>query len=236
MNKSENINELAAALSRAQNEMGGAVKDSKNPFFKSNYADLTSVIKTIKQPFVNNGLSYAQFPVTSSGGNGVGVKTILMHLSGQWIEEEFYLPLAKQDPQAAGSAITYARRYSLAALAGIPSVDDDSEASMMRGKPQKEVITVDGSVNEDYSHEAKAKACADAVDNNREALDYIRKHLAIHNGLQEGSEKIKHYEEAMGAWATISQEDQLALWVAPSKYPQEAFFSTLERKQIKQLA
>lgn len=236
MNKSENINELAAALSRAQNEMGGAVKDSKNPFFKSNYADLTSVIKTIKQPFVNNGLSYAQFPVTSSGGNGVGVKTILMHLSGQWIEEEFYLPLAKQDPQAAGSAITYARRYSLAALAGIPSVDDDSEASMMRGKPQEEVITVDGSVNQDYSHETKAKACADAVDNNREALDYIRKHLAIHNGLQEGSEKIKHYEEAMGAWATISQKDQLALWVAPSKYPQEAFFSTLERKQIKQLA
>lgn len=236
MNKSENINELAAALSRAQNEMGGAVKDSKNPFFKSNYADLTSVIKTIKQPFVNNGLSYAQFPVNSSGGNGVGVKTILMHLSGQWIEEEFYLPLAKQDPQAAGSAITYARRYSLAALAGIPSVDDDSEASMMRGKPQEEVITVDGSVNQDYSHETKAKACADAVDRNREALDYMRKHLAIHNGLQEGSEKIKHYEEAMGAWATIPQEDQLALWVAPSKYPQEAFFSTLERKQIKQLA
>lgn len=236
MNKSENINELAAALSRAQNEMGGAVKDSKNPFFKSNYADLTSVIKAIKQPFVNNGLSYAQFPVTSSGGNGVGVKTMLMHLSGQWIEEEFYLPLAKQDPQAAGSAITYARRYSLAALAGIPSVDDDSEASMMRGKFQEEVITVDGSVNQDYSHETKAKACADAVDNNREALDYIRKHLAIHNGLQEGSEKIKHYEEAMGAWATIPQEDQLALWVAPSKFPQEAFFSTLERKQIKQLA
>ena len=236
MNKSENINELAAALSRAQHEMGGAVKDSKNPFFKSNYADLTSVIKTIKQPFVNNGLSYAQFPVTSSGGNGIGVKTILMHLSGQWIEEEFYLPLAKQDPQAAGSAITYARRYSLAALAGIPSVDDDSEASMMRGKPQEEAITVDSLVNQDYSHETKAKACADAVDNNREALDYIRQHLAIHNGLQEGSEKIKHYEEAMGAWATISQRDQLALWVAPSKYPKEAFFSTLERKQIKQLA
>lgn len=236
MNKSENINELAAALSRAQNEMGGAVKDSKNPFFKSNYADLTSVIKAIKQPFVNNGLSYAQFPVTSSGGNGIGVKTILMHLSGQWIEEEFYLPLAKQDPQAAGSAITYARRYSLAALAGIPTVDDDSEASMMRGKPQEEAITVDGSVNQDYSRETKAKACADAVDRNREALDYMRKHLAIYNGLQEGSEKIRHYEEAMGAWSCISEEDQLALWVAPNKYPKEAFFSTLERKQIKKLA
>lgn len=235
MNKSENINELAAALCKAQHEMGGAVKDSKNPFFKSNYADLTSVIKAIKQPFWDNGLSYTQFPVTSSGGNGVGVKTILMHLSGQWIEEEFYLPLTKQDPQAAGSAITYARRYSLSALAGIPSVDDDAEAAMMHAS-QETVITVDGSVNEDYSHEKKAKACADAVENNKEALDYIRKHLAIHNGLQEGSEKIKHYEEAMGAWATISQEDQLALWVAPSKYPQEAFFSTLERKQIKQLA
>ena len=61
MNKSENLNELATALCKAQNEMGGAVKDAKNPFFKSSYADLTSVIKAIKEPFNNNGLSYSQF-------------------------------------------------------------------------------------------------------------------------------------------------------------------------------
>jgi hypothetical protein len=67
MNKSESIGNLAKALCKAQNEMGGAVKDAKNPFFKSNYADLTAVIKAIKEPFANNGLSYSQFPVTSEG-------------------------------------------------------------------------------------------------------------------------------------------------------------------------
>jgi hypothetical protein len=62
MNSSIEINELATALCQAQSQMGGAVKDSSNPFFKSNYADLTSVIKAIKQPFSDNGLSYSQFP------------------------------------------------------------------------------------------------------------------------------------------------------------------------------
>ena len=106
MNKSEQVDKLAAALCKAQAEMGGAVKDAKNPFFKSSYADLTSVIKAIKEPFANNGLSYSQFPVTSEGGGGIGVVTILLHSSGQWIESEFYLPLAKKDPQAGGSAVT----------------------------------------------------------------------------------------------------------------------------------
>lgn len=134
MSKSENINELAKALCKAQAEMGGAVKDARNPFFKSSYADLTSIIKAIKEPFANNGLSYTQFPITSEGGKGVGVKTTLMHTSGQWIEEKFYLPLTKSDPQAGGSAITYARRYALQSMAGIPTADDDAESAMLRGK------------------------------------------------------------------------------------------------------
>jgi len=237
MKKSDSITELATALNIAQQQMGGAVKDSKNPYFQSNYADLTSVIKAIKEPLTNNGLSYLQFPITSAGGNGVGVETILMHKSGEWISNEYVIPLSKNDAQGAASCITYARRYALQSIVGLPTADDDGEAAMMRGEPQEQDLTVDQLVfSELYSSDAKAKACADAVDRNREALDYIRKHLAIHNGLQEGSEKIKHYDEAMGAWSSISQEDQLALWVAPSKYPKEAFFSTLERKQIKQLA
>ncbi len=73
MKSSESINELASALCNAQGQMGGAVKDSANPFFKSSYADLTSVIKAIKQPFADNGLSYTQFPVSNE--NGVGVST-----------------------------------------------------------------------------------------------------------------------------------------------------------------
>ena len=135
MQQSESILELATALCFAQAMMGGAVKDSNNPFFKSNYADLTSVIKVIKEPFAKHGLSFVQLPVTSVGGNGIGVATMLMHSSGQWIKSEYLLPMDKVTPQGAGSAITYARRYALQALAGIPSVDDDSEMAMYRNDP-----------------------------------------------------------------------------------------------------
>ena len=131
MKSSESINELASALCAAQSQMGGAVKDSANPFFKSSYADLTSVIKAIKQPFADNGLSYTQFPVSNE--NGVGVSTRLMHISGQWLEMEYTLPTVKKDPQASGSAITYARRYALQSIAGIPTADDDAESAMLRG-------------------------------------------------------------------------------------------------------
>jgi hypothetical protein len=135
MKSSEAINELANALCNAQSQMGGAVKDSANPFFKSSYADLTSVIKAIKQPFADNGLSYTQFPVSNE--NGVGVSTRLMHVSGQWLEMEYTLPTVKKDPQASGSAITYARRYALQSIAGIPTADDDAESAMLRGDDKK---------------------------------------------------------------------------------------------------
>ena len=135
MKSSELINELAAALCKAQGQMGGAVKDSSNPFFKSSYADLTSVIKAIKQPFADNGLSYTQFPVSNE--NGVGVSTRLMHISGQWLEMDYTLPTVKKDPQASGSAISYARRYALQSIAGIPTAEDDAESAMLRGDDKK---------------------------------------------------------------------------------------------------
>ena len=135
MKQSESITDLATALCLAQAEMGGAIKDSNNTFFKSSYADLTSVIKVIKEPFAKYGLSFVQLPVTSAGGNGVGVSTMLMHKSGQWLQSEYLLPMDKVTPQGAGSAITYARRYALQSLVGIPSVDDDSELAMYRNEP-----------------------------------------------------------------------------------------------------
>ena len=141
MKSSELINELAKALCNAQGQMGGVVKDSSNPFFKSKYADITSVIKAIKQPFFDNGLSYTQFPISNE--HGVGVSTRLMHVSGQYLEMEYTLPTVKKDPQSSGSAITYARRYALQSIAGIPVADDDAEAAMLRGDENKsEVKTI----------------------------------------------------------------------------------------------
>lgn len=135
MRQSESIKALATALCAAQKEMGGAVKDAANPFFKSKYADLTSVVKAIKEPFANHGLSYTQFPC--AGERAVGVITRLMHSSGEWLEHEYMLPMVKADPQSAGSAITYARRYALQAMAGIPTADDDAESAMLRGEQEK---------------------------------------------------------------------------------------------------
>lgn len=127
MKQSETIANLAAAMAAAQGSMGAAIKGNSNPFFKSKYADLGSVIQAIKPHFAEHGLSYVQFPVT--GENAVGVTTRLMHSSGEWLEQEYFIPLGKMDAQAAGSAITYARRYALQAIAGIPAEDDDGNAA-----------------------------------------------------------------------------------------------------------
>lgn len=127
MNKSDTIVELAKAMSLAQGEMGGAHKGANNPFFKSKYADLGAVIEAVKEPFSKHGLSYVQFPIEDSGR--VGVETVLMHSSGEWMSNKFTVQLTKQDAQGAGSAITYCRRYGLQAVAGIPSEDDDGNAA-----------------------------------------------------------------------------------------------------------
>ena len=209
MSKSENINELSTALCKAQSEMGGAVKDAKNPFFKSSYADLTSVIKAIKEPFANNGLSYAQFPVTSEGGKGIGVKTILMHTSGQFLESEFYLPTVKQDPQSGGSCITYARRYALQSMAGIPTADDDAESSMLRVAAKQPT---------------EADLCKDAVNRNRKSVNAIKDYL-----VDPTDDNIQLAREAFGE---IIEEDQMAMWKAPTKV-YTAPFTTEERKLLK---
>ena len=138
MHTSPEIHEIASALSKAQNEMTGAKKDSNNPFFKSKYADLAEVIRAISAPFANNGLSFVQSVKFKNGM--VAVKTRIMHNSGQWIESDACeLPPVKQDAQGYGSAITYAKRYSLQALAGIPSVDDDGNEAVKQVAPQETV-------------------------------------------------------------------------------------------------
>ena len=130
MKQSESIATLAPALVAAQAEIGGAVKGAENPFFKSQYADLNTVILALKPIFVKHGFAVIQLPVSDE--NGVGVSTRIQHTSGEYLEDSFTLPLAKSDPQAAGSAITYAKRYALKALGLMPDLDDDAEGSMFR--------------------------------------------------------------------------------------------------------
>jgi len=136
MNKSESIAGLAAALAAAQGVMKGALKDSANPFFKSRYADLASVVEAIRAAFSANGLSYIQ-TVEPSDKDEVRVETTLLHSSGEWISCGILsLPVSKIDAQGYGSALTYARRYSLSAAVGVaPEDDDGNAASFAKPKP-----------------------------------------------------------------------------------------------------
>jgi hypothetical protein len=132
MQTSENLNELATALAKAQGQMGGAAKGADNPFFKSKYADLGSVISAAKAPLAENGLSYVQFPFSYNGE--VGVTTRLMHSSGQWMESSFSIPAPKTDAHTYGGLVTYCRRFSLQSALGIPAEDDDGNSVTQAAK------------------------------------------------------------------------------------------------------
>lgn len=128
MEMSTNITELATALAKAQGEIKNATKSSDNPYFKSKYADLAEVLNVAREPLAKNGLSIMQ--ANEGVANGyMSVTTLLLHSSGQYIKATGTFPVGKQDPQGAGSALTYARRYSLAAMLGIAQEDDDGNTA-----------------------------------------------------------------------------------------------------------
>lgn len=134
--KSENIGKLALALSKAQAKITGALTDSSNPFFKSKYADLASVMDAIRIPFSENELSVTQLVEEKEGKHYL--ITMLMHSSGEYVTSAY--PLIIKDlnnPQSIGSVMTYARRYNLAAVSGVAQVDDDGEAANNRIHEQK---------------------------------------------------------------------------------------------------
>lgn len=145
MNKSESIAELTKALVKVQASIKPAIKDANNPFFKSSYADLNSVWDSCRELLTANGLAVIQ--TTAPVENAVVVETILAHESGEWISGELFLPLTKQDAQGVGSAMTYGRRYGLAAIVGIVAdVDDDGNAASSTPKATKPEKAMPGQI------------------------------------------------------------------------------------------
>lgn len=134
MNSSESFAKLTAALLEAQKEFDPILKDKDNPFFKSKYADLESVVDATQPALQKNGLVVLQFPASEVTANGVavGVRTVLAHTSGEFITETFTLPVAKQDAQTGAAAVTYARRISRLAVLGIAAEDDDGNSASAR--------------------------------------------------------------------------------------------------------
>jgi hypothetical protein len=125
--ESANIGKLAEALAKAQGAMNPAKKDSLNPHFRSQYADLASCWAAIREPLSSNGLALIQR--VSTDHSGVTVESTLAHVSGEFIRSSCWLPVAQKTPIAYGSAITYARRYSLVSLVGLSAEDDDGSAA-----------------------------------------------------------------------------------------------------------
>lgn len=138
MEKSESIKELATALCKFQGAVEKVRKSETNPFFKSKYADLSSILDVIRNPLSENGLSFVQFPKDKNG-----LETMLMHTSGEWMSATYEMTPTKNDPQGLGSVITYQRRYALGAVLGLNIDDDDdgNEASkpIKKLEPKKEV-------------------------------------------------------------------------------------------------
>jgi hypothetical protein len=138
MNKSESIKNIAGALVKFQASVSKVAKEANNPFFKSKYASLANILDTIQKPLSECGLAISQFP------DGNALTTILLHAdSGEWMESSYVMPVAKQnDPQAMGSAMTYARRYALGSILNLNiDDDDDGEKAMGRQIPKKDELT-----------------------------------------------------------------------------------------------
>ena len=122
MNTSEQINEIAAALAKAQGEMTNPTFNKTNPHFKSSYADLSSVLNAVRPALAKNGIALMQ--MTGMEEAGVVLYTRLTHISGQWIES-IYPVTASGKHQEIAAALTYAKRLSLSAIAGVAGEEDD---------------------------------------------------------------------------------------------------------------
>ena len=158
--------DLAKALVKFRGLTKTIGYDSQNPHFKAKFASLAAVQRTVDPWLHQCGLTVIQFPINPEGGQGVGVRTILIHESGDSIESDFFLPTMKNDPQSAGSSVTYARRYALSgALALVTDEDEDGELAMDRRhaiekpnkpKPSRKRAAAQPSMGKDHRDQLKS--------------------------------------------------------------------------------
>jgi hypothetical protein len=129
--------QVSGALVKAQRDFGPALKDKTNPAFRSKYADLGACIDAVIEALNANGIALIQRTLPCE--SGVTVETVFVHESGESLScGPLHVPAAKQDPQGYGSALTYARRYSLMSACGIAPEDDDGNAGSKRPDPKPE--------------------------------------------------------------------------------------------------
>jgi len=186
---STSIGLITEALSKAQGKIENALKDSKNPFFKSSYADLSSVMAVTKGPLSDNQLSFSSSLVQSSGVNYL--VCTLSHISGEWFRSYMPLIVSKQDMQSLGAAISYARRFCLAALCHVGVEENDGEGCVDRGTGEVKVPVKLEKLT-DYQKE-KISCLLEGIDD-EEYLDKLCKFLNVKNILEIG---VKDFEKVI---------------------------------------
>jgi hypothetical protein len=171
MQRSDTITELAKALAKAQGEIKPAEKDSINPHFKNRYADLASIWAACREALSSNGLSVLQLPVDTQPGYCT-LETVLLHTSGEHISSTASIRLGQDTAQGYGSALTYLRRYALAALVGIVADDDDDgNATIPRPHQQQSLAP---KRNDDDPHAELRKRAAEATGRDVAAIRNVK--------------------------------------------------------------
>jgi hypothetical protein len=207
----------SAAFVRAQAGFGAALKTSTNPHFRSRYADLSACVEAVIDSLHKNGFALMQ--KTHECESGVAVETILMHESGEQISGGiFRVPASKQDPQGYGSALTYARRYSLMAVCGIAPEDDDGNAASKPKPAEKKPMQIPANVaGQDY---------LDKCDEQERALilDFA---MEIEKADDQGA-----FDAYTKAKQTLDTEQQAALWSKVSSQKRTAIKKIGQAKTI----
>lgn len=200
MRTSETIDALAAALAKAQSEMTNAAFNRTNPHFRSKYADLASIRDAVTPSLTKNGIAVVQLTEPSEGF--LLVITRLIHSSGQWIESQYPIINDVNKPQAMGSALTYAKRYSLSAICNIASEeDDDGNAAQEQGAKPAEVRSIAGT---EGARKSAARAPYDAL------VKELRLATTV-SGLKEWLKENRARVDALPAdWLALFDEDYMS--------------------------
>lgn len=214
MKASDSIKEIAAALSRAQAVMAGAKRDSTNPAYRSKYADLASVWEACREALTKNGIAVVQMTRVSNDDEVI-VETRLLHSSGEWIEGELSVPVTKADAHGYGSALTYARRYSLAAAVGVAPEDDDGQAATQARPTARPTAkeTLPGAMNgADVNREALNMMTEEEQDYLRSEATEIKKLHAAGTNVYDYVES-RHFdaEQKMALWALLPSDVRSAI-------------------------
>lgn len=203
MKHSDTITKIAPAFLMAQKTIKKATKGTENTYFKSKYADLTSVIEAVKGPLNDNEIAFMQFINGGYDGStpGIRVETVLLHSSGEWLSEDFFMPIEKQTAQAVGSAISYAKRYGLQSICGLPTEDDDAESAMDRNNSE---YLKAPKLKEEYSKAPHALPKEPVT--KRVALETVK----ILGNIDKATKQIKSYQLTFDGVTIFTEDESLA--------------------------